>query len=244
MTAPESAMLKNRGVKGALEFIAGDTPKEGYFQRKVIYGKMNLSGRATISPDTSLGLDEVGLPEKAAWEMYKPFVARRLAQMGYSPLRAQEAIEEHSPIAAKALAEEMEKRPVIVNRAPTLWRHGILAARPVLRDGKNLRINSLWEKGLNADYDGDAMQIHLPVSDEAIEEAKTFLPSKQLYSDKKRSDLLMAPTNEPILGLYKATENLGNADKAGMIHKFKNVDEAWKAYYTGKLKMTDFVEIG
>lgn len=244
MTAPESAMLKNRGVKGALEFIAGDTPKEGYFQRKVIYGKMNLSGRATISPDTSLGLDEVGLPEKAAWEMYKPFVARRLAQMGYSPLRAQEAIEEHSPIAAKALAEEMEKRPVIINRAPTLWRHGILAARPVLRDGKNLRINSLWEKGLNADYDGDAMQIHLPVSDEAIEEAKTFLPSKQLYSDKKRGDLLMAPTNEPILGLYRATENLGKTDTAGKIHRFANVDGAWKAYYAGKLKMTDFVEIG
>lgn len=243
LTAPESPMLKNRGVKGALEFISGDTPKEGYFQRKVIYGKMNLSGRATISPDTSLGLDEVGLPEKAAWEMYKPFIARRLAQMGYSPLRAQEAIEEHSPIAQKALEEELEKRPVIINRAPTLWRHGILAAKPLLRDGKNLRINSLWEKGLNADYDGDAMQIHLPVSDEAIEEAKTFLPSRQLYSDKKKGDLLMSPTNEPILGLYRATENLGHQGR-GAIHKFKNVDEAWKAYYAGKLKMTDFVEIG
>jgi DNA-directed RNA polymerase subunit beta' len=101
----------------------------------------------------------------------------------------------------------------------------------------------LWESGLNADYDGDAMQIHLPVSEEAIEEAKKFFPSKQLFTDKKKGDLLMTPTNEPILGLYKATENLGNGGSRGAVHRFKNVDEAWKAYYAGKLKMTDFVDI-
>ena len=243
LTAPNNPKMRNRSVKGAIAFIAGDVPKEGYFQSKVIYGKMNLTGRATISPDTSLGLDEVGLPEKAAWEMYKPFIVRRLSQMGYSPLNAQQAIEEHSPIAAKILQDEMERRPVIVNRAPTLWRHGIIAAKPLLRDGKNLRINSLWEKGLNADYDGDAMQIHLPVTEEAVEEAKKFLPSKQLFSDKKKGDLLMAPTNEPIIGLYQATKNIG-VESRGKVHKYKNVDEAWKDYYAGKLKMTDFVEIG
>ena len=119
-----------------------------------------------------------------------------------------------------------------------------MAAKPVLRDGKNLRINSIWEKGLNADYDGDAMQIHLPVSDEAIEEAKNLLPSNQLFTDKKKGDLLMTPTNEPIIGLYKATEGLGAGQAKGKVHKFKNVDEAWKAYYAGKLKMTDLVEVG
>jgi DNA-directed RNA polymerase beta subunit len=243
---PVNPKMRNRRVRGALAFLSGDVPKEGYFQSKVIYGKMNLTGRATISPDTSLGLDEVGLPEKAAWEMYKPFIVRKLSQMGYSPLNAQQAIEEHSPVATKILHDEMEYRPVIVNRAPTLWRHGILAAKPLLRDGKNLRINSLWEKGLNADYDGDAMQIHLPVTEEAVAEAKSFLPSKQLFSDKKKGDLLMAPTNEPIIGLYQATKNIANgkATGNGKVHKYKNVDEAWKDYYAGKLKMTDFVEIG
>ncbi len=243
MLAPEAPTMRNRNVKGALAFISGDVPADGYFQGKVIYGKMNLSGRATISPDTSLGLDEVGLPEKSAWEMYKPFVVRRLAQLGYSPLQAQEAVSNKSPQAVTALNEEMEKRPVFVNRAPTLWRHGILAAKPRLRDGKNLRINPIWERGLNADYDGDAMQIHLPISDEAIEEAKSFLPTKQLFTDQKRGDLLMVPKNEPVLGLYKATVGLGQSDR-GETKKFKNVDEAWKAYYAGKLKMTDFVEIG
>ena len=240
----KAAEYNTRKAKGAIEFIAGDTPKRGYFQSKVIYGKMNLSGRATISPDTSLGLDEVGLPKKAAWAMYKPFIARRLAQMGYAPLDAEDAIREQSPLALQLLEDEMAKRPVIVNRAPTLWRHSVIAARPLLRDGKNLRINSIWEKGLNADYDGDAMQIHLPVSDEAVAEAKKFFPSQQMFSDKKKDDLIMQPSNEPIIGLYKATANIGKGVGNAGVHKFANVGEAWKAYYAGKLKMTDFVEIG
>ena len=243
VTLPSDPALKNRNVKGALQFLAGDTPKRGFFQSKVIYGKMNLSGRATISPDTTLGLDEIGMPENMAWEMYKPFIVRKLSQMGYSPVDALNAVKERNEAADKILHEELEHRPVFVNRAPTLWRHSVIAAKPVLRSGKNLRINSLWESGLNADYDGDAMQIHLPVSEEAIEEAKKFFPSKQLFTDKKKGDLLMTPTNEPILGLYKATENLGNGGSRGAVHRFKNVDEAWKAYYAGKLKMTDFVDI-
>ena len=244
LVAPGDPQLRGRSVKGALDFIAGDTPKGGYFQHKVIYGKMNLTGRATISPDTTLGLDEIGLPEETAWRMYSPFVMRRLAQIGYTPLQAREAIEEKSPAAVKALKEDMDKRPVIVNRAPTLWRHGIMAAKPLLRSGKNLRVNSIWEKGLNADYDGDAMQIHLPVSDEAIEEAKRMFPSRQLFTDKKPGDLLQAPTREPIIGLYKVTENVGKPQGNAKVHRFPDVDAAWKAYYAGKLKMTDYVDIG
>ena len=202
-----------------------------------------ISG-ATISPDTTLGLDEIGLPEETAWRMYSPFVMRRLAQIGYTPLQAREAIEEKSPAAVKALKEDMDKRPVIVNRAPTLWRHGIMAAKPLLRSGKNLRVNSIWEKGLNADYDGDAMQIHLPVSDEAIKEAKRMFPSRQLFTDKKAGDLLQAPTREPIIGLYKVTENVGKPQGNAKVHRFPDVDAAWKAYYAGKLKMTDYVDIG
>lgn len=173
LIAPGDPQLRGRSIKGALDFIAGDNPKEGYFQ------------------------------------LYSPFIMRRLSHIGYAPLQAREAIEERSPAALNALREEMEKRPVIVNRAPTLWRHGIMAAKPLLRSGKNLRVNSIWEKGLNADYDGDAMQIHLPISDEAVEEAKKMFPSRQLFTDKRSGDLLQAPTREPIIGLYKVTENVG-----------------------------------
>ena len=84
---------------------------------------MNLTGRSTITPDETVGLDEVGLPEKVAWEMYKPFLIRGLSQMGYTPLAAKEAVENKTDVARKVLQQELEKRPVIINRAPTLWRH-------------------------------------------------------------------------------------------------------------------------
>ena len=240
--APSEAKLKARGVKGALDFIAGDVPKQGYFQRKVIYGKMNLTGRSTITPDTTLGLDEVGLPEKIAWEMYKPFITRKLAQMGYNPLQARDEVEKRSPMAKKILEEEMSQRPVIINRAPTLWRHGIMAAKPLLRSDTNLHVNSLWESSLNADYDGDAMQIHLPVTDEAVKDAYNIMPSKQLFSDKKKDDLLQVFGREPVSGLYVATANVGKT-VIGSVKKYPNVDAAWKDYYAGKLKITDLVDI-
>jgi DNA-directed RNA polymerase subunit beta' len=119
----------------------------------------------------------------------------------------------------------------------------MLAAKPILRTGKNLHVNTLWEKATNQDYDGDASQIHVPVSDEAVGDAWKMLPSKQLFSDKKPKDLLMAPTNEPIMGLYRATKNLGTP-ATGSVKKFKDEAEAWKAYHDGQLKMTDRVEIG
>ena len=149
MIAPSSPQMRGRGVKGAPDFISGDVPKEGYFQKKVIYGKMNLTGRSTITPDETVGLDEVGPPEKVAWEMYKPFLIRGLSQMGYTPLAAKEAVENRTDVARKVLQHELEKRPVIINRAPTLWRHGIMAAKPVLRADTNLHVNSLWESSLN-----------------------------------------------------------------------------------------------
>ena len=243
MIAPSSPQMRGRGVKGALDFISGDVPKEGYFQKKVIYGKMNLTGRSTITPDETVGLDEVGLPEKVAWEMYKPFLIRGLSQMGYTPLAAKEAVENRTDVARKVLQHELEKRPVIINRAPTLWRHGIMAAKPVLRADTNLHVNSLWESSLNADYDGDAMQIHLPITDEAIRDAKKMFPSQQLFSDKKKNDLLEKPTREPVIGLYVVTANVGKPRGNAKVHKYRSVDEAWKDYYAGKLKMTDYVDI-
>lgn len=243
--SPTSPHLKNRGVKGALEFIAGDSPKRGFFQRKVIYGKMNLSGRATIIPDHTLDIDELGMPVKMAWELYKPFIIRELVQKGYSALKARDEVEAHSDTAKVILLEQMEKRPVLFNRAPTLHRHNIVALKPCLRDSKNLHINSIIEKGLNADYDGDACTVHLPVSDEAVAEANNMFPSKLVFTDKKPNDVIQIPTNEPIVGLYRATENIGKPVTArDKVTKFKTAEDAWKAYYAGSLKMTDFVEIG
>lgn len=245
MLAPDSAIQRNRNVKGAIKFIAGDVPKSGYFYKKCIYGRMNMSGRATISPDVSLGLDEIGLPEDIAWGMYKPFVVREMSRMGYSMADAEDAIEQRNDVATKILQAELEKRPVIMNRAPSLWRHSMVAAKPLLRKGKNVCVNSIWEKGLNADYDGDAVNIHVPVTDEAVEDAKKLFPSHQVFNDKVPNAIVQSPTREPIIGLYKATANIGKPKPVGAkIHKFANVEAAWKAYYAGELKLTDYVDIG
>lgn len=244
MVAPADIINKNRGVKGAVQFIAGNVPKTGYFYKKLIYGRMNLTGRNTISPDTTLGLNEIGLPIETAWTVYKPFIIRALTKMGYGLMDARDAVEERNETATKILHEEMEKRPVLMNRAPTLWRHGMVAAKPLLREGKNLRINSIWEKGLCADYDGDAVNIHVPVTDEAVADAKKLFASNQIFTDKKQNDLLQAPTREPIIGLYKATANIGKIKPAGAkVFKFANVSEAWKAYYAGTIRLTDYVDI-
>lgn len=157
VVSPSSPHLAGRNVKGAIQYLAGDQPKHGYFQRKVIYSKMNLSGRATITPDNTLGMDEVGLPEDMAWEMYKPFIIRRLTQQGYGMVQAKEAVTERSDLARQILLDELEKRPVLINRAPTLWKYSIIAAKPQLRPGKSLAINTLWESGLNSDFDGDCI---------------------------------------------------------------------------------------
>ena len=241
--APESQHLKNKNVKGALRYIAGDEPKRGYFQRKVVYSKMNMTGRATIAPDNTLGMDEVGLPEDMAWSMYKPFIIKELTRRGYGAIEAQNAVKDRIPAAKEILDDELTKRPVLVNRAPTLWRFSVNAAMPKLRSGKTMGINSLWEGALNADYDGDAMTVHVPITDKAITDAKNILPSNLVFSDRKRGDLIYAPTQEPIVGLYKATAGI-NKNKAGKVHKFKNVGEAWDAYNSGTLKATDRVDIG
>lgn len=243
MADPASKQMQNKGVKGAIRYLAGDNPKRGFFQRKVIYSKQNFSGRGTIAPDNTLGMDEVGLPEDMAWSMYKPFLIRRLVQMGFGALEARDAIEDRTDTARQILLEELDKRPVLINRAPTLWKYGINSAKPVLRPGKTIFINTLWEGALNSDFDGDSVSVHLPVTDKGIEDAEKMLPSKMVYSDKKKGDMIYAPTQEPILGLYKATANLGKP-LTGTPKRFKNVQEAWDAYYKGKLKMTDLVEIG
>jgi len=243
MITPTSAHAAGRGIKGAIKYLSGDVPKEGFFQRKLIYTKMNNSGRATISPDSSLGLDEIGMPIDMAWNMYKPFVIRKLTSMGYSVIRAKEEVEERTDLARQVLQDEVKNRPVILNRAPTLWRYGILGAKPVLREGKTLAINPLWEKPLGQDYDGDAETVHLPITDKAIDDVKNMLPSKLISSSKRRGDILFASTQEPIVGLYMATKNIGKP-KRGIAKKFKSVEDAWKAYYSGTLKPTDLVDIG
>jgi DNA-directed RNA polymerase subunit beta len=198
---PVTQKSKARGHKGFLTAIAGTTPKLGYFQSKLVSKTQDVSGRGTIVPDVTLGIDEVGIPEDMLWTMYEKFLVKRLVQNGYN----------------------------------------LLGAYPKLVPGKTIRINPFMEPSLSADYDGDAMNVHVPISTEAVKDATNMTLSNMLFSDKARDSLLVFPEMEAIMGLSHATET---DDKNTTPKKFKDKGEAMKAYYAGKIGLGTRVKIG
>jgi len=184
-------------------------------------------------------MDEVGIPEDMMWTMYGPHVIRRLVQNGYHAVDAQKALEDHMPVAREALLREAQERPLIVNRAPTLHRYGMIGAYPVPVPGKTLRVNPFIEKGLNLDYDGDTLTVHVPVMPGAVKDVKAMLLSNLLFGDKTKSDLLVFPQHEAIVGVHLAS----NA-KDGKKYRFKTKAEALAAYRRGEIALNAEIEIG
>ena len=163
--------FKDRYRSGLIEQITGGakgSPKEGFFQKKIIGRRQDMSMRGTIVPDPNLSLDEVALPRKAAAEIYKPFTVARITRMtGMPPLEAQKQIREDTPLARKALELETQERPVLMKRDPVLHKYGVQAFTPQLISGKVIKIHPLVTGGLGADFDGDKMSVsgHLAIID-------------------------------------------------------------------------------
>ena len=152
----DNPKLQKRNVKGFLEHLTGKTtPKSSFFQQKLMKRQQDVSGRGTIAPDGSLGMDEVGLPIDMLWGMYGKFVIARLVRRGFGAVAAKEMLEKRHPAANDALMAELKERPVMLNRAPTLHRYGFLGAHPVPVAGKTIRVNAFIEQGTNSDYDGN-----------------------------------------------------------------------------------------
>lgn len=195
-----------RQVKGALRHVFGSSPKFSMVQRKLLSRPVDLVGRAVIAPDPRLSMDEVGLPEDKAWEIYTPFVVRRLVRRGVPGSEAAKLVEERKPEAKKELIAEMGERPVMYSRAPVLHKYGIIAGWPKLIRGNAMRLSPLVLPGMAADADGDALNFHVPFDKKAaLELAEKLLPSRNLISaaDMKRAQY--RPTMEYIGGLYHAS---------------------------------------
>ncbi len=237
---PTSPQLQSREAKGFIEQITGSgSPKSGFLHKKILKRQQDLSGRATATPDNTLNIDQIGVPEDMLWSTYSKFVMRGLINQGYRPLDARQMIEERHHAAQSILNHEMTQRPVYVNRAPTLHKHNVVAAYPIAVPGKSLRINPFMEKGMNLDYDGDAMQVYVPVTEPAVQEARNLTLSNLLFSDKNAHDLMVFPQHEAILGTYLATRKDGKTPAK----KFKNKQEAMDAYHRGEITMNTPVEI-
>ena len=159
---PVTEKSKARKHKGFLTYISGvNSPKNGYFHSKLLRKTQDMAGRGTIVPDSTLGMNEVGLPEEMLWTMYDKFIVKGLVQNGYSALEANKMVKERAPAAKNILQREVKERPVILNRAPTLHRYSMIGAFPKMVPGKTIRVNPFVEAGSNADYDGDSTDSYL-----------------------------------------------------------------------------------
>ena len=236
-----SPQNQGRGVKGHLTQITGSgSPKGGYFQAKLMRRRQDLSGRGTIAPDHTLDLDQIGMPEDMAWKMYEPFIVKGLVRNGHSAVDARQQVKNRTMAARRVLDIEMQQRPALINRAPTLHRFNMVAAYPTMVPGKTIRLNPFAEAGMNADYDGDAVQMHVPVGDAAVREAQGMTLSNLIFGDTSKDKLMVFPAHEALIGAYMAT----SGQATGTVRKFKTKDEALAAYKRGEIKLTTPVEIG
>lgn len=226
-------------TKGIIEELAGvGSPKGGYYQRRVMAKRQDISARSTVVPEPALGVDEIGLPKAMMKTLYRKPVMRRLVSLGYRPLQAQEAIDNEAPIAMKALQMEAESKPVMMNRAPTLHKFNTMAFKPKIVVGKAIKVHPLVVGGFNMDFDGDTAAIHVPITDEASKETLKMLPTNNIFNPGT-GDLMLVPSHEAVLGLYNLTEKGKNTSK-----KFKDFSAAQAALGAGEIEATDVVTIG
>ncbi len=238
---PVSPKLQEKQVGGILKSIFGTSPKFGTVQRKLISSTVDNVGRAVISPNPDLDMDSVGIPEDKAFDVYGKFVARRLKRRGMPLSQAVQAVKEKSPLARDMLLEEMEARPVFINRAPVLHKFGIMAFRPRLVHGSTMQVSPLIVKGFNADFDGDAMQFHVPTTDDAVKEAyERMMPSKNLLSPADFKSAVHVPSQEYLGGLYAAST--GKKEKARP-RVFAKKADAIAAIRRGDVDADDPIEI-
>ena len=213
-----------------------------YYQEVAVRNAIEaiLKGRKKVLLTMATGSGKTYVAFQIAWKLYRPFIMRRLVRAGYKPVHAAEEIEKRSEIAKQALLAEMEIRPVIFNRAPTLHKFNMMAAFPVLTKSKVLQVSPPIAPTIAGDHDGDAMNLHVPVTEEARREViAKMLPSKNLLSIREFTPHYV-PRQEYLLGLYLATR----PPKGKKVYRFKSVDEALKAYYNGIIDLNTPIEIG
>ena len=229
-----------KGVKGAMRQVMGSRPKFGMFQSKVLAKAVGGVSRGVIAPDPNLDMDQIGMPEDMAWSMYKPYVMRGLVRHGYPPAEAIRMISERKPAARDLLEKEMERRPTIMDRAPTWHKFNLMAFTPHMVEGNTIRVSPLIVSGFNADFDGDTVNIHVPASEKAVEQANERMkPSANLTSLTDLRSPRHLPSKEQIFGLYALTKPMSSKP----VKVYNSVDEAKAAFARGEIAANDPIEV-
>ena len=202
---------KNRPLKSLSDMLKG---KQGRFRQNLLGKRVDYSGRSVIVVGPELKLHQCGLPEKMALELFKPFVFNKLQEKGYATTikNAQKLVERETPEVWEVLEEVVKDHPVLLNRAPTLHRAGIQAFEPVLVNGKAIRIHPLVCAAFNADFDGDQMAVHVPLSIEAQVEAKILMMATSNLLSPANGGPLTLPSQDMVLGIYYMTKESPHSD--------------------------------
>ena len=224
----------NHKLKSLSDLLRG---KQGRFRQNLLGKRVDYSGRSVIVVGPELKMHECGLPKRMALELFKPFVMHRLAVLGIAPniKNAKRMVERARPEVWDILEDVIKNRPVLLNRAPTLHRLGIQAFMPVLIEGNAIQIHPLVCSAFNADFDGDQMAVHVPLSKIAVLEAgETMLSTHNMLSPAS-GDPLVAPTLDMVMGCYYLTQMSEGADGEGS--RFYDFDEARIAHASGLVNL-------
>ena len=224
----------NRALKSLSDMLKG---KQGRFRQNLLGKRVDYSGRSVIVVGPQLKLHQCGLPKIMALELFKPFVMKRLVDLDLAQniKAAKRMVERQRPQVWNVLSDVIQEHPVLLNRAPTLHRLGIQAFEPVLVEGKAIQIHPLVCEAFNADFDGDQMAVHLPLSAEAQAEARVLMLSSNNVLSPASGRPIVTPSQDMVIGVYYLSELVEDAKGAG--RRFADFDEAIMAYEIGELSI-------
>jgi DNA-directed RNA polymerase, beta'' subunit, predominant form len=229
-----------RQLKSLADMIKG---KSGRFRQNLLGKRVDYSGRSVIVVGPQLKLHQCGLPKLMALELFKPFIFNRLEMMGLATTikAAKKLVESQEPVVWDILEEVIREHPVLLNRAPTLHRLGIQAFEPVLIEGKAIQLHPLVCAAFNADFDGDQMAVHVPLSLEAQLEARTLMLASNNVLFPANGEPSIVPSQDIVLGLYYATRERINGKGEGMF--FTDVQEVQRAYDNGEIELQSRITV-
>ena len=230
----------NHQLKSLSDLLRG---KQGRFRQNLLGKRVDYGGRSVIVVGPSLRLHECGLPKKMALELFKPFVMNRLVMQGmaHNIKSAKRMVERARPEVWDILEEVIQTRPVMLNRAPTLHRLGIQAFMPTLVEGSAIQLHPLVCAAFNADFDGDQMAVHVPLSREAVQEARNVMLSTHNMLSPSSGEPLVAPTYEIVLGCYYLTQTREGAKGEG--GRYRDFDDVLIAYDAGILELHSTISV-
>ncbi len=230
----------NHKLKSLSDLLRG---KQGRFRQNLLGKRVDYSGRSVIIVGPELRLNECGLPRKMALELFKPFVMNKLVINGYAHniKSAKRLAESERPEVWDILERVVQDRPVLLNRAPTLHRLGIQAFQPVLIEGNAIRLHPLVTTAFNADFDGDQMAVHVPLSKEAVWEAKRMMMSTNNMLAPSSGEPIVSPTLDMVLGCFYMTQALEGSRGEG--REFADIEDARLAYELGQLELRALVKV-